>query len=170
MYTDELGLFVGPLTNPSQTTVMAGSRVVPVAGALLAGVAVGTAINEKWGPDIAEAIDKICPPGGRQPQDHRGRIQAQGNSTGPSVNVSSNWAQKTPLTKAEGFAHLHLTVIQIPPRQLHRFTKAISKAADHIANTATKGPSVYNAYQDGNMGRLRGAERIDIEVWQGLAF
>ena len=169
-HTDELGLFVDETGAYTRQVVTTGSRVVPALGAFLGGVAVGTAIYNQWGTEIQDALEKMCPSEGKQRRDHRGRIQAQGVSGGAAVNVSSAWAQDNPLTKAEGFAHLHRVVIQIPSNALPRFTNAIGKAATFISNTSTIGPSVHNFYQNGELRRLRGADRIDIEVWSGLAF
>jgi hypothetical protein len=118
---------------------------------------------------IQDALENICRPD--KSPDHRGRIQAQGSLSGPDVNVSSAWAQKQPLTKAEGFAHLHRTVIQIPPRQLPRFTNAIGKAASFIQSTSTQtAPFDKSFYQNWRQSGRRGAERIDIQIFNGEAF
>jgi RHS repeat-associated protein len=166
--SDELGLFYGEEAAYAIRAPVAGPAAT-VAGSFLGGVAIGTAIYNAYRQQIQDALEKICRPD--KSPDHRGRIQAQGNTTGPDVNVSSAWAQKQPLTKAEGFAHLHQTVIQIPPRQLPRFTNAIGKAASFIQSTSTQtAPFDKSFYQNWRQSGRRGAERIDIQIFNGEAF
>jgi RHS repeat-associated protein len=172
---DPYGLFYDEhqtFTRPAAVVAVRNPALAAAALSFLGGVAVGSAIYEAYGTEIQDALEAICGPKNRDKErkKHHGRIQAQGNTTGRDVNVSSAWAQDSPLTKAQGFAHLHVTVNQIPPNQLYRFTAAIAKAANWISTTPTVGPTVRNFYQDSSQRNRRGAERIDIEVWGGLAF
>ena len=163
--TDELGLFEG-------NEAAYGQKIKPgpgLAGAFLGGLAIGTAIYETYGKEIQDAWETACDKDGERKQ-HRGRIQAQGNIIKPVVNESSKWAQDTPLTKAQGFVHLHRVTMMIPYRQLKRFTNAIARAATFIQNTSTVGPGKWAFTDDPVLRNLKGADRIDIEVQSGEAF
>lgn len=166
-FSDASGLLRGNPADWLPVAQRAGSRV-PLGAAFLAGIAIGTEIYNEFGDDIQDALEKTCPPRGTN---HRGRMQAQGHSGGPNVNVSSNWAQPFPLMKGEAFLVLHKTVIRIPQRQLPRFVDAIGRAASFISGTSPQTAWFSKSfYSNPTQGRLRGADRIDIEVWAGQAF
>jgi RHS repeat-associated protein len=170
--SDELGLFVGDPSKFSKFVRpgLANPTTAALSGSFLAGLAVGTAIYDKYGQEIQDALENICRPEDSRKRKHRGRIQAQGSIIKPVVNESSPWAQDTPLTKAEGFAHLHRVTMMIPYRQLPRFTNAIGRAARFISNTSTVGPGMWPFTNDAALSNVRNADRIDIDVWAGEAF
>ncbi|MBA4155818.1 hypothetical protein, partial [Flavobacterium sp.] len=119
---------------------------------------------ERPGRSPRIAVNEICPPNPGDPQDHRGRIQAQGGG----LEASEPWSQTTPLTQSEGLALLDSLVSKIGPKEAGKRQIAVARAIRFIMNAANGGGVGVT-----NVSFLEPGTkdiRIDIEVRAGSAF
>lgn len=142
------------------------------AGALLGGK-IGEAVGSRFGlpgrtlgravgSAAGSAIEDLC-----RPDDHRGRIQAQGSG----YEDSEAWAKSSPLTAVEGLAGLEILISRMPPKIRKARLFAIEAAKKWIARAAVAGgvstpPKVSMSFVEPGSA----SDRIDIEVITGRAF
>jgi hypothetical protein len=132
--------------------------------------------NQKPKPEPKDDSNKL----------NRGRIQAQGNDIwfaletdlgfgvkGKGDTISFSWTQFTPLTWTEGIEALGNIEIVLTKKQYKVRDEALKKAERFINNSAIVGGAsapATGSWQNEEVRKRRGDERVDIEVWEGKAF
>lgn len=106
--------------------------------------------------------------------DHRGRIQSQGAGySDPGTGDVESWNQADPLTLAQGLAKLESLASRMTKAQKKKRDQAIEKARTYMLQAARAGglnADARRTFQNDEVKKENGSERVDIEVRKGVAF
>ena len=130
----------------------------------------GSAMAGRTKPKAALVEASATPLPGPVSPPHRGRIQVQGLDMAPEL--SSQWAQATPPTSAEGVQDLDGLQARCTATQLRHRREAFPKARRYIEDAAGRGVDapVSRTFQDRGLPKTAKDARVDIEVVYGRAF